>query len=233
MRAIYIAAAAGLTACAHFWTPAPDVPQPLKATDKRHVITGTWELTLAVDSVGSLRSEGALRDTLPQVRVACFRIAESLASPRRSYLRATLQPSFGHMLGSLYRTPSPVPPQANPPGSSEEVTAAKHRAEESSTWPPSWGGHAIDVQRRNDRWSITLTPGVSDYYVGLSGQLSGDSLAGTWLEASQGQTVSVGHFTMRQLDSPSPRPNPSLQLPGRPSTGAPCNARRSQANSEH
>ena len=225
-----LAASACLTACAHLWTPAPDVPQPLKANDQRRVIARTWELTLVVDT---LRSTGTRHDTLPQTRVACFRISDSLASPRRSYLRAVVQPPFHQMVRSLDRPRSSPRPRVSLPPSSEEVVAAKHRAEASSTWPLTFGGHAIDVQRRGDRWSIVLTPGVFDYYVGFAGRLFGDSLTGTWLEASQGQTVSAGRFTMRQLDSPLARSNPRLQRTGRPSAETPGVACAPVAEAEH
>ncbi len=232
MRTIFIVAAVTLSACAHFWTPAPDVRQPLPATDKRHAITGDWALTLTVDSIGGRWSTGALRDSLPQVRVACFRIADSLASARRSFLRATLQPSFGRMLGFLSRTPAPMPPEADPPPSSEEARAAKQRAVESPTWPLAWGGHAIDVQRRKDRWHLILTPGVSDDYVGLAGELSGGSLAGTWLHSSQGQMVAMGHFTMHPVGSSAAQTDSRLQQPGRTSAATPCSTGVSQAENE-
>jgi hypothetical protein len=230
MRMICIAAIACLTACAHFWTPAPDVPQSLKASDNRHLVTGTWKLTLTVDS---LRSGSSRRDTLPQVRVACLYIADSIASPQRSYMLAVLQPSFGQMVRSLYRIPSSVGPQPSSTPSSEEVKAAKRRAEESSTWPLAFGGHAIDIQHRGDRWSFVLTPGVFDYYVGFAGRLFGDSLTGTWHEESQGQTESAGRFTMRPLETPRARSNPRLQRTGHPSAATPCTTGAHEAEAEH
>lgn len=187
-----------LSGCAHFWAPPPDVPRPLKPTDERRPIVGTWRLMVFVDSLlpGSPRAQSPIRQYSE-----CLRIADSLASPLHPYLYAILE----RPLGALGTPPTPTADSmpANAPGAASDgdLARAKRRLAQSPSLPLSFGGHAIDVERRKDQWIIGLTPGVFDYFFGLSGRFVGDSLAGVWHEVSQGQTFASGHFTMQRIDS--------------------------------
>ena len=78
-----------LVGCAHFWTPPPEVPFEMAASDARRALVGTWYLTMTVDSV----DPNPVPPPLPPRRTARrFRITDSLATPRFPEVLAFMSP---------------------------------------------------------------------------------------------------------------------------------------------
>jgi len=179
---IALSATSVLGACAHFWTPAPAVPIPMKAEDPRRALLGEWRFSLIVDTVmgapfAQSPDPGSVGSDSAGWAFASLHISDTLRSQRDPAVLAVLTPCDTAPLDSThYRTAGAV-------------------------LTKSWLAHsdAIYFSNKGVKWSFGLTPNVWDAGLELTGVLNDDSLDGVWHELGFAGYVSSGRFRMRRL----------------------------------